>query len=76
MSSVVPDSLDDQPPSVKLVYYVLRADGEWLSISDITEETRLKQSTTHWALRRLDEEGVIEYRSVVHDVRKREYRLC
>lgn len=52
--------LEDLPPSVKFVYYILETEGP-LTRCEIEQETGLCYDTTQYALKRLREEAGIVY---------------
>lgn len=52
-------AISDLPPSSKLVYYVLKNEGE-MTRKQITAESRLSTQTTRWGLKRLESSDVIK----------------
>lgn len=66
--------LDDLSPSAKLVYKVLEYEGE-LTQADIAAESRLCPRTVRYALKQLDDEGVVESRVHLEDARQSVYRI-
>lgn len=50
--------LEDSPPSVKLLHFVLRRDGASTK-ETLAEQTLLPERTLRYALRRMDEEGLV-----------------
>lgn len=67
-------TLDDLPPSAKLVYKVLEYDGP-LTQKGIAEEAMLAPRTVRYALDRLDERGLVEEDIYFADARQSLYRL-
>lgn len=57
------EQLLESPPSVKLVYYVLSENEDPMKQTEISEESRLKNRTTRYGLRKLTEIGIIEKES-------------
>ncbi|MFB6134908.1 MAG: MarR family transcriptional regulator [Halanaeroarchaeum sp.] len=67
------DSLDDLPPSAKLVYKVLEYDAP-LTQRELRERTRLSKRTTRHAVSLLTEASVVEEEVYLPDARMRQYR--
>jgi DNA-binding MarR family transcriptional regulator len=67
-------TLDDLPPSAKLVYKVLEYDGP-LTQKGIAEEAMLAPRTVRYALDRLDERDLVEEDIYFADARQSLYRL-
>ena len=68
------ESLDDLPPSAKLVFKVLEYNGP-LTQKGIVEESMLSARTVRYALERLDEIGVIEEDVYFADARQNLYEI-
>lgn len=66
------DRLRRLPPSAKLVYLVLEADGP-LTQAGLCDETRLPARTVRYALSRLDEESLITKDISLCDARRHHY---
>jgi len=64
--------LDDLPPSVKLVYLVLQ-ESEPLTQTEIADRTLLPGRTVRYALTRLEDRDIVEYRHDLQDARGRKY---
>lgn len=71
---IVPASLDDLPPSAKLVYVALAVDGP-TTASDIQRRTRLPKRTVHGALDELDQVDAIATSPNYPDTRSTVYRI-
>lgn len=68
------ESLEDLPPSAKLVYKVLEYDGP-LTQKGIVEESMLSARTVRYALERLEEIGVVDEDVYFADARQNLYEL-
>lgn len=68
------DTLQDCPPSAKLVAKVLEYDGP-LTQQELAEETLLPTRTVRYAVSQLDEVGIVQSRFSFTDARKRVYSL-
>ena len=68
------DDVAELPPSAKLVAKVLEYDGTQTQ-SQLSEETLLPARTVRYALKRLEEVGVVDSRFSFADARKRIYTL-
>ena len=68
------NSLDDAPPSAKLVYKVLEYNGG-LTQKDIVEKSMLSQRTVRDALSRLRELNVVSEEVYIPDARQNLYTL-
>ena len=68
------ETLEDLPPSAKLVYKVLEYDGP-LTQKGIVEESMLSARTVRYALERLDEVGVITEDVYFADARQNLYEI-
>jgi len=68
-------SIQDAPPSAKLVYKVLEYNGG-LTQKDIVEKSMLSQRTVRDALSRLDELGVVTEEVYIPDARQNLYTLA
>lgn len=66
--------LKSLPPSAKLVAKVLAKEPK-LSNAQIAEHSMLPKRTVRYALRRLEEEGLVEATYSIHDARKQLYFL-
>lgn len=67
-------SIENLPPSAKLVYKVLEYDGP-LTQKGIVEESMLSARTVRYALERLDAVGVIEEDVYFADARQNLYEI-
>ena len=68
------ETLEDLPPSAKLVYKVLEYEGP-LNHQEIADETRLPKRTVREAVERLEAVDAVESRTDLTDARRRVYRL-
>jgi len=68
------DSIEDLPPSAKLVFKVLQYDGP-LTQKQIVQESMLSARTVRYALERLDEIGVVEEDVYFADARQNLYEI-
>ena len=68
------ESLDDLPPSAKLVFKVLEYNGP-LTQKGIVEESMLSARTVRYALERLEGIGVVDEDVYFADARQNLYRL-
>jgi len=68
------ERLREMPPSAKLVAKVLEMDAP-LSQARVAEESLLPGRTVRYALRRLEERGLVESRHSLQDARKQVYTL-
>jgi DNA-binding MarR family transcriptional regulator len=69
------ETLRELPPSAKLVAKVLEYNDS-LTQSQLAEETLLPPRTVRYALRRLEDAGIVESRFSFSDARKRIYTLA
>ena len=69
------ETLRELPPSAKLVAKVLEYNNS-LTQSQLAEETLLPPRTVRYALRRLEDAGIVESRFSFSDARKRIYTLA
>ncbi|TQQ79908.1 transcriptional regulator [Halonotius terrestris] len=67
-------TLQEMPPSAKLVYKTLEYEGP-LTQGDLATESLLPSRTVRYALTTLTDEGLIEERLHIQDARKRLYSL-
>jgi len=74
MAGTDDETLDDLPPSAKLVYKVLEYDGP-LTQKGIVEESMLSPRTVRYALERLDEIDIISEDVYFADARQNLYEL-
>ncbi|MFD1564515.1 rhodanese-like domain-containing protein [Haloarchaeobius amylolyticus] len=70
----IEEALSDLPPSADLVYKVLEYNGR-LSQKRLVEETRLSSRTLHYAIRQLEDAGLIESHPAHYDARQTCYTL-
>ncbi|UIP01223.1 ArsR family transcriptional regulator [Halobaculum sp. CBA1158] len=68
------DSLDDLPPSAKLVFKVLEYNGA-LTQKGIVEESMLSARTVRYALERLENIGIVDEDVYFADARQNLYQL-
>jgi len=68
------NSIEDVPPSAKLVYKVLEYNGD-LTQKEIVERSMLSQRTVRDALARLREVDVVAEEVYIPDARQNLYRL-
>jgi DNA-binding MarR family transcriptional regulator len=69
------DSLDDLPPSAKLVYKVLEYDGP-LTQKQLIEESMLSARTVRYALERLEALDVVSEDAYFADARQNLYQVA
>lgn len=69
------ETLDELPPSAKLVHYALRDAADALTQSQLREMTHLSPRTIRDALSRLESHDLVEERLFIPDARKRLYAL-
>ncbi|PSQ07857.1 ArsR family transcriptional regulator [Halobacteriales archaeon QS_6_71_20] len=74
MAATDEESLDDLPPSAKLVFKVLEYDGP-LTQKGIVEESMLSARTVRYALERLENIGVVDEDVYFADARQNLYQL-
>ena len=65
--------LEPLPPSAKLVYYVLDAEGRF-DQTGLAEETRLSTRTVRFAVEKLTEVGLVEEGLCPRDARRSVYK--
>ncbi|MFD1644005.1 ArsR family transcriptional regulator [Halohasta litorea] len=73
-STELRDTIQDLPPSAKLVALVLEHDGT-LSQQEIATESFLPERTVRLGLEQLQQVDVVESRTSLRDARKRLYSL-
>ena len=74
MAATDQESLDDLPPSAKLVFKVLEYNGT-LTQKGIVEESMLSARTVRYALERLEAIGVVDEDVYFADARQNIYEL-
>jgi predicted transcriptional regulator len=74
MTETDEESLDDLPPSAKLVFKVLEYNGP-LTQKGIVEESMLSARTVRYALERLEGIGVVDEDVYFADARQNLYQL-
>jgi len=74
MAGTDQESLDDLPPSAKLVFKVLEYNGT-LTQKGIVEESMLSARTVRYALKRLETIGVVDEDVYFADARQNIYEL-
>ncbi len=74
MSESEAETLDDLPPSAKLVFKVLEYNGS-LTQKGIVEESMLSARTVRYALERLENIGVVDEDVYFADARQNLYQL-
>ncbi|MFC6787322.1 winged helix-turn-helix transcriptional regulator [Halobaculum halobium] len=74
MAGTDEESLDDLPPSAKLVFKVLEYNGP-LTQKGIVEESMLSARTVRYALERLENIGIVDEDVYFADARQNLYRL-
>jgi len=74
MAATDQESLDDLPPSAKLVFKVLEYNGT-LTQKGIVEESMLSARTVRYALERLETIGVVDEDVYFADARQNIYEL-
>jgi DNA-binding MarR family transcriptional regulator len=74
MTDETADSLDDLPPSAKLVYKVLEYDGP-LTQKQLVEESMLSARTVRYALERLEDLDVVTEDIYFADARQSLYQV-
>ncbi|UHQ96407.1 MarR family transcriptional regulator [Natrinema halophilum] len=67
-------SIEELPPSAKLVYKVLEYAEHPLTQDEIADETRLSRSTLQYALDRLEKVDAIQSDHDLQDLRKKVYK--
>lgn len=68
------DTIEDLPPSAKLVYKVLEYDGP-MTQKQLVDETMLAPRTVRYALERLDNADAVSETVYIEDARQTLYRL-
>jgi len=71
----ITERLREYPPSVKLVFKALEANGT-MALTDIERETYLPYRTVRYALKRLREGGMVTRIFYIKDARQSLYRLA
>ena len=74
MAGTDEESLDDLPPSAKLVFKVLEYNGS-LTQKGIVEESMLSARTVRYALERLENIGIVDEDVYFADARQNLYQL-
>lgn len=74
MAGTEEESLDDLPPSAKLVYKVLEYNGS-LTQKGIVQESMLSARTVRYALERLENIGIVDEDVYFADARQNLYQL-
>lgn len=72
--AAVDDRLEDHPPSVVLVYKVLEYEGGELTQSEIADHSCRPIRTIRRSLAILEDDGLVESRTVYTDARRKVYR--
>ncbi|WP_424016337.1 winged helix-turn-helix domain-containing protein (plasmid) [Halorientalis pallida] len=67
--------LESLPPSAKLVFLTLAYEGT-LTQGDLASETMLSPRTVRYALKQLEEEGLVTSDIYIPDARKNVYRIA
>jgi len=67
----LPDGL---PPSALYVLRVLVDSDGWVNSHELKHDTLLPESTIHYAVDRLEAEGLVERRPISNNPGKRQYR--
>ena len=75
MDDATRSTLEDLPPSAKLVYNTLEYEGP-LTQGDLATESLLPSRTVRYALTTLADDDLIEERLHIQDARKRLYSLA
>jgi len=75
MDDTTRSTLEDLPPSAKLVYKTLEYEGP-LTQGDLAAESLLPSRTVRYALTTLAEDDLVEDRLHIQDARKRLYSLA
>ena len=73
-STELRDSIQDLPPSAKLVALVLEHNGT-LTQREITTESLLPERTVRFGLKELQQVDIVESKILISDPRKRLYSL-
>ena len=73
MDDRIRELLEPLPPSAKLVYYVLDAEGRF-DQTGLAEETRLPARTVRFAVEKLDDVDLVEEGLCPTDARRSVYR--
>ncbi|PGF14519.1 transcriptional regulator [Natrinema sp. CBA1119] len=74
MNSSTEASLEELPPSSKLVYKTLEHEGKCTQ-KELIEKTKLVARTVRYALNRLEEEELIEKQVSFQDARQQLYMI-
>ena len=74
MTDTLPSTLQELPPSAKLVYKTLEYEGP-LTQGQLAEQSLLPPRTVRYALSTLEAEGIITEELYFQDARKRLYSL-
>jgi len=74
MSDTAVESLEDLPPSAKLVYKVLEHAEDTLTQDEIGDRSRLSEPTVRYALDRLQDAGYVRGDHDLEDVRRKVYQ--
>ena len=75
MTDSVRSTLQDLPPSAKLVYKTLEYEGP-LTQGQLADQSLLPPRTVRYALSTLEDEGVVTEELYIQDARKRLYSLA
>ncbi|MEA1931412.1 MAG: helix-turn-helix domain-containing protein [Euryarchaeota archaeon] len=75
MTDSLRSTLQDLPPSAKLVYKTLEYEGP-LTQGQLAEQSLLPARTVRYALSTLEDEGVVTEELYIQDARKRLYSLA
>lgn len=71
--TAVPERAGDLPPSSKLILSILQNNG-WMTVNDLTQESKLNRTVLHQALQRLLDANLVERRPSARVPRGHEYR--
>lgn len=74
MTDATEETINDLPPSCKLIYFVLRQEGP-MTQGTLTEESMLPPRTVRYAIRRLEELDAISERIHLKDARQNIYDI-
>jgi transcriptional regulator, ArsR family len=75
MDDATRSTLEDLPPSAKLVYKTLEYEGP-LTQGELAAESLLPSRTVRYALTTLADDGLVDERLHIQDARKRLYSLA
>lgn len=69
----VPEEIADEPPSVKLVYLMLKDEQGTMSQHEVADRVEMDVRQTRAALATLRQYGLVEERPNLRDLREKQY---